>query len=179
MPKIWTRRNFMEKKLKILRRKIIPDQLIDLTERDNIIYIDENVIVSEWKTISYHKDFSHGRSYTFLNDGYKIGKFYDTDNHDVCLYCHIISCDVNAEQIIVTDLLLDVKILPDGKVFIYDHKELAEAIRKKIITNEMVCYALEKLDNLLEIIYSGNFPPAIIHNIDKNLYSDKYELFKF
>ena len=57
----------------------------------------------------------------------------------------------------VSDLLADVIIYPDGKVEVVDLDELAEAHRDKIITDEQLHKSLMQLNSLLSIISQNRF----------------------
>ena len=59
--------------------------------------------------------------------------------------------------LIVTDLLADVVIYPDGFVKVLDINELAIALEKKLCDPERIMQALKKLDNLLNLIYDDKF----------------------
>ena len=63
----------MEKPL-MYRKRYIPDEIKSLND-DEILFINDEVIVTRWKTFKPKKEFSNGISYTFLNRGYKISKF--------------------------------------------------------------------------------------------------------
>ena len=54
-------------------------------------------------------------------------------------------------------MLIDVIIYPDGRVEVVDIDEAALALKDNIISEELVIKALERLDSLLRVIYSGNF----------------------
>ena len=58
---------------------------------------------------------------------------------------------------IVTDLLADVIIYPDGFVKVVDLDELVTALESRSISLDTLKTSLIKLDKLLSIIYAGNF----------------------
>ncbi len=149
-------------KPKMLRKRYIPNEIVDIS-RDEILFIDENLIVTKWKTIKPRNDFSHGVSFTFINIGIKISKFFDKSGTFLYWYCDIINIeyDYKNNTYILTDLLVDVKVLPDGLVNILDCDELAEAFEKNIISKEETCSALKKLHELLNMINKNEFPPKI------------------
>ena len=74
-------------------------------------------------------------------------------------YCDIVDYDRNEEknELIVTDLLADVIVMPDGFVKVVDLDELVTALNGGLITQEMLLQSISRLDKLLKIIYEGNF----------------------
>ena len=59
--------------------------------------------------------------------------------------------------LIVTDLLADVIIYPDGFVKVVDLDELVTALESRSISLDTLKSSLLRLDKLLQIIYSGGF----------------------
>ena len=144
--------------LKIYRKRMIPDECI-LLKDDVILEVTDDIIVTSWKTLKPRRDFHHGYSCYYLNLGYKISKFYREDNTLLYWYCDIVNYDYREEDhsLIVTDLLADVVIYPDGYIKVLDIDELAIALEKKLCSLEIVTQALRKLDGLLNIIYDDKF----------------------
>ena len=118
-------------------------------------------MITKWNTIHPREDIARGISFTYLKKGFKISKIFDKNNKFVFWYCDIIEVIIDDENNIITviDLLVDVKIMPDGKVLILDVEEVALAIDNSLITQKQASNALKKLNKLLDIIYYGNFPP--------------------
>lgn len=144
--------------LKIYRKRMIPDECI-LLKDDVILEVTDDIIVTSWKTLKPRRDFHHGYSCYYLKLGYKISKFYREDNTPLYWYCDIVNYDYKEEDnsLIVTDLLADVVIYPDGYIKVLDIDELAIALEKKLCSPEIVTQALRKLDGLLNIIYDDKF----------------------
>ena len=144
--------------IKLYRKRIIPEECI-LLEDDVILYADPEVIVTKWNTIRPKKTLHHGYSCYFLERGFKVSKFYDHDGNLISWYCDIIkhTHDPAANTYVVTDLLVDVIVYPDGFVRVVDLDELADALRDKLITQEDLQLALRRLDKLLSLIYKGAF----------------------
>ena len=140
------------------RKRYIPDEIKSL-EKDEILYMSDDVIVTKWDTFRPKKNFSNGISCTFVNKGFKISKFMDNNGKLVYYYCDIIHSDYYKEENkwIFTDLLADVKIYPDGRTEIVDLDEVSEALKSGIISTETVCELMENLKSLLGIIYSGEW----------------------
>ena len=63
----------MDKPL-LYRKRYIPLEVKSLND-DEILFADDEIIVTKWNTFKPKKDFSNGISCTFINDGYKISKF--------------------------------------------------------------------------------------------------------
>jgi len=139
----------------LYRKRFIPNETIFLKD-DIVIEKDENYIVTKWKTLKPRNDFSWGLSCYILDRGFKISRFFSSSGEQIYWYCDIIKYEVKGNKYIFTDLLADVIVYPDGKVKVMDLAELAQMFEKGIINNSDVCEALNKLDNLLNEIYSGN-----------------------
>ncbi len=147
----------MDKPL-LYRKRIIPEEII-LLDKDEILYSDDERIVTRWNTIKPKKILHHGCSCYFLKEGYKVSKFYREDGTLIYWYCDIISYkyDPDENSYVFTDLLADVLIYPDGKVEVVDVGEIADALTDGTLTVEEMIPALRSLDKLLAIIYSGKF----------------------
>ena len=140
------------------RKRYIPDEIKSL-EKDEILYMSDDVIVTKWDTFRPKKNFSNSISCTFVNKGFKISKFMDNNGKLVYYYCDIIHSDYYKDENkwIFTDLLADVKIYPDGRTEIVDLDEVSEALKSGIISTETVCELMENLNSLLGLIYSGEW----------------------
>ena len=147
----------MDKPL-LYRKRYIPLEVKSLND-DEILFADDEIIVTKWNTFKPKKDFSNGISCTFINDGYKISKFMNENGELVYYYCDIIKSEYQKDENIwiFTDLLADVKIYPNGATEVVDLGELSQAYRKNLISAEIVKEALEKLDKLLNLVYSGKW----------------------
>ena len=142
----------------LFRRRIIPDECV-LLKDDIILYHDEDIIVTKWVALHPKKDLDHGYSCYFLKKGFKVSKFLYKDESLIYWYCDIIdnSYDVSKNTYIFRDLLADVLVYPDGFVKVVDLDELERALENNLLTIEGVEKALKCLDDLLRIIYSGDF----------------------
>ena len=98
------------------RKRYIPDEIKSL-EKDEILYMSDDVIVTKWDTFRPKKNFSNGISCTFVNKGFKISKFMDNNGKLVYYYCDIIHSDYYKDENkwIFTDLLADVLDARVGK----------------------------------------------------------------
>lgn len=144
--------------LKIYRKRIIPDECI-LLKDDEILEATQSHIITRWKTLKPRRDFHHGYSCYWLKPGYKVSKFYREDNTLLYWYCDIVDYEYrDADRaLVVTDLLADVVIYPDGYVKVLDIDELAIALEKKLCEPVTVTQALRRLDALLGVIYADKF----------------------
>lgn len=142
----------------LYRRRLIPNECI-LLDQDEILHLDDQLIITRWKTIRPKKSLSHGFSAFYLDKGVKVSKFYDHDNQLICWYCDIITSEYDAAKNAYTmiDLLADVLVYPNGTVEVVDLDELADATEQKLISEEQLLISLRQLNRLLEIIYEGKF----------------------
>ena len=113
---------------KLYRKRLIPMECI-LLKDDIIEYCSEDMLITSWKTLNPKIEFSHGCSCYFFQEGFKISKFYKPDGQLLYYYCDIVEFEKNKEDnsLIVTDLLADVIIYPDGRLQVMDLDELADA----------------------------------------------------
>ena len=148
--------------LKLYRKRIIPAQCL-LLDRDKIERADDEVIVTSWETINPKKDFSHGCSCYYLKQGFKISKFYRSDNTLLYWYCDIVdyAFDPVENSLTVTDLLADVILYPDGRMKVVDLDEMSDALDTGLITPELLSTALRRLNDLLTLIYRDKFEKLV------------------
>lgn len=143
----------------LYRRRLIPEECVRL--KDDIILLNApGLLVTSWKALKPRPDLSHGFSCYYLNEGYKISRFYAADNTLLYHYCDIISAsyDPDAASLIVTDLLADVIIYPDGFVKVVDLEEMADALEAGVLDIPLLRTALRSLNRLLQAVYAGRLP---------------------
>ncbi|MCM1145232.1 MAG: DUF402 domain-containing protein [Blautia sp.] len=142
----------------LYRKRIIPSECV-LLKDDKVLFMDEHTIVTGWHSLKPKKDLHHGYSCYFLQEGYKVSKFYRQDDSLLYWYCDIVDYDYQSKTntYIVTDLLADVIIYPDGFVKVVDIDELVTALNQKLISEETLKKSLLCLSSLLDIIYSDSF----------------------
>lgn len=140
----------------LYRKRLIPDECI-LLKDDEILQCDEDLIVTKWNALKPKKDLHHGYSCYYLKAGYKISKFYTADNTLLYYYCDIISPEYNETEntLIVTDLLADVIVYPDGFVKVVDLDEIVPALESGVLSDELLKKALLCCSHLLTQIYAG------------------------
>lgn len=144
--------------MKIYRKRYIPNEVVDISD-DKVIFLDENLMITEWIPIKPRNDFAYGKSYTIFKKGWKISKFYNENKELLYWYCDIIESKIENDEYLLIDLLVDVKIYPNGEYEILDLNELDEAVKLGLIDENKKEEALAKLNELLELIKRGEFPP--------------------
>ena len=142
----------------LYRKRIIPNECV-LLENDIILQRSNDTIVTKWNALKPKKDLHHGYSCYYLNEGFKISKFYREDGSLLYWYCDIVEYEYHADkqEYIITDLLADVIIYPDGLIKVIDLDELVAAFDSKLITDYQIKKALLNLNNLLSTVYSAKF----------------------
>lgn len=159
----------MEHTLKLYRKRYIPNESI-LLKDDNIISADDKLIITSWKTLKPRKDISYGYSAYFMDEGFKVSKMFHADGHLVYWYCDIIDTEYEGETntYVFQDLLADVLIYPDGFVRVVDLDEIADLLEQGVIDSATASKALRILNNLLKLIYSGEFDKyqQVINNVE-------------
>lgn len=144
--------------LRLYRKRLIPNECI-LLKDDVIMHHSEDILVTTWNTLNPKTAFSHGCSCYFFKEGFKVSKFFRSDNSLLYYYCDIVEFDVNVDEnsLLVTDLLADVVIYPDGSHKVLDLDELADAYEQKLISSGQLTRSLRQLDKLLTTIQKGEF----------------------
>ena len=148
----------------LYRKRLIPQECVAL-KNDEILEWNENIILTKWNALKPKKDLHHGYSCYFLKEGYKVSKFYTADNSLLYWYCDIVDFEKSTEEdaLIVTDLLADVIIYPDGFVKVVDIDEMVTCLDEDLISLEQLKNSLAQLDKLLKIIYADKFDTLTIH----------------
>ncbi len=144
--------------MKIYRKRYIPNEIIDIS-KDKVNFLNDELMITEWLPIHPRNDIYFGKSYTFFKKGWKISKFYDRDNNFLYWYCDIIEPKIENDEYILIDLLVDVVVYPDGNYKILDLDELDEAVSKGLIDENKKQEALMKMNELVDLIKNGEFPP--------------------
>lgn len=142
----------------LYRKRLLPEECV-LLKDDIILYQDDDVIVTKWSALHPKKDLHHGYSCYYLKEGFKISKFYRVDGSLMYYYCDIVDYDYTevTNTLIVTDLLADVIIYPNGFVKVVDIDEMVSCLDNNKITIEQLKESLTQLDKLLQIIYNDKF----------------------
>ena len=142
----------------LYRKRIIPAECVYLKD-DKVVSHEDDRIITTWGALHPKKNLHHGISGYFFKEGFKVSKFYKEDGTLLYWYCDIIEHEFDSEKnnLIVTDLLADVIIYPDGFVKVVDINEMVDALDAKSITITQLKTSLRNLDCLLSCIYSGEF----------------------
>ncbi|MCR5799035.1 MAG: DUF402 domain-containing protein [Lachnospiraceae bacterium] len=142
----------------LYRKRLIPEECVPLKD-DEILYMDDDIIVTKWVTLKPRKDFHHGFSCYFLKEGYKVSRFLREDDTLVYWYCDIVTYlwDRAVNSLTVVDLLADVIVKPDGKMNVIDIDELCEAKEKLLINDQQFFISVKQLGALIKLIQDGNF----------------------
>lgn len=142
----------------LYRKRLIPEECV-LLKDDRLLYRDDRIIVTGWNTLKPRKDLHHGLSCYYLKEGIKVSRFYREDNSLLYWYCDIVDYvhDAGTDTYIITDLLVDVIVYPDGFVKVVDIDELVTAQETGLLTDDMLKKSLLNLNHLLQIIYDGGF----------------------
>ena len=142
----------------LYRRRLIPEECV-LLKDDRLLHRDNRIIVTSWNTLKPRKDIHHGCSCYYLDEGFKVSRFYKEDGSLLYWYCDIVDYDYDekTDTYVITDLLADVIIYPDGFVKVVDIDELATARDAGLLSDEMLKKSLLTLNHLLQIIYDGGF----------------------
>ncbi|MDL2248133.1 DUF402 domain-containing protein [Tyzzerella sp. OttesenSCG-928-J15] len=140
----------------LYRRRFIPDEIVEL-KNDEILHFSEEMIVTRWEVLKPRNDFASGISWYLPEKGFKVSKFFKASGQLHYIYCDIIACEFDRVKntCIFNDLLVDVIIFNDGSVKVMDIGELTEALDMGLITLGQLKESLNKLDSLLDIVYSG------------------------
>ncbi|MBO5142563.1 MAG: DUF402 domain-containing protein [Clostridia bacterium] len=162
--------------MKMFRKRYIPEEIVDISS-DEVLEKNENLIVTRWKPIKPRADIGGGISYTFYKKGYKISKIFDNEGKFIYWYCDIIeyTYDKEKDEYIFIDLLVDLKIYPDGKMEVLDFPELSEAFKSNMITGEQLIHAIKSINVLIEMVQNNYFPPEICdkYNLDTEIVANE------
>jgi predicted RNA-binding protein associated with RNAse of E/G family len=142
----------------LYRKRLIPEECV-LLKDDLILHRDDRLIVTAWNSLKPRKDLHHGSSCYYLDEGIKVSRFCREDDSLLYWYCDIVDYDYDerADTYVVTDLLADVIVYPDGFVKVVDLDELVTARKSSLLSEEMLDKSLLRLNHLLETIYAGKF----------------------
>lgn len=149
----------MSSQINLYRRRFIPEETV-LLKDDTILSFDDSVIITSWKTLKPRKDIAGGISAYYRKEGFKISRVTDADGNLVHWYCDIIEehpAGGDSNGLVFVDLLIDVIVMPDGKVKVMDLGEAADALKEGLITQDMLLNAMSITDKLLSLIYSSRF----------------------
>ncbi len=142
----------------LYRRRFIPDELVELKD-DLVLFESDSLILTSWNVLKPRRDISRGISAYYTEKGIKVSKVFDNAGQMVYWYCDIIDTKYDAKTNTYTfnDLLIDVLVYPDGQVEVLDMDEFADAMEQGILSMGLIAKAMRITDELLQIIYRGEF----------------------
>ena len=156
-----------------LTYKRLPDR-VDYFQQQ-LLYEDEDVIVTSQRIkpsspIVLNGETVLGNNFTavwfvFTGLWYDIGKIYNLNNEWTGYYCDIMMpVTRNSNQFEIVDLFLDLWVSPDGSYEIQDEDEFETAFQEGAIGVELAEKARNALNDLIDTVVSGKFPPEFVKN---------------
>ena len=145
--------------LVLYRRRFIPNETVCL-RGDHILHYDGRILITSWSVLHPRSDFSRGYSLCYLEEGYRISRLIRPDNRFLYWYCDIMdfTFDEEGKSLVMTDLLADVIVYPDGSIRLLDLGELADAHAEGLIDSKTMERCLRRLNRLLDAVYQSRFP---------------------
>lgn len=142
----------------LFRKRLIPNECLALKD-DEILYMNDDILVTKWNTLKPRKDFHHGYSCYFFKDGIKVSRFLREDGSLYYWYCDIVTFSKNEEHntLTIIDLLADVTVDGDGHMNVLDIDELCEAKEKNFINDIQFFKSVKQLGELISVIQEGRF----------------------
>ena len=143
--------------------------------KQQLLYKDIDVIVTTQRVTPSAPIIINGETvlgdnfnviwFVFTGLWYDIGKIYNLNNEWTGYYCDIIlPVERTPEKFEIVDLFLDLWVSPDGTYEIQDEDEFASALENGIIDPELANNAQNALNNLIDKVESGSFPPEFVKN---------------
>lgn len=156
-----------------LTYKRLPDRVNYFEQQ--LLYKDKEVIVTTQSVTPSAPIIINGETvlddnfnviwFVFTGLWYDIGKVYNLNNEWTGYYCDIIlPVERTPDKFEIVDLFLDLWISPDGTYEIQDEDEFEIALENGIIDTELAEKARIALNNLIDEVESGNFPPEFVKN---------------
>lgn len=102
---------------------------------------------------------------------YDVGKFYDRARNWVGYYCDIVKpvsrlLSSRSRTTMLTDLLLDLWITPEGKHFLLDEDELENALKRGYISKSLARETRRQMSSLIQILQARQFPPPSVRKAE-------------
>lgn len=147
----------------LLRKRYFPNEEIDISD-DDVLYVDDELLVTSWVPIRSRGDIKRGISYYFLNEGYKISKVFNNDDSLKYYYCDICRYEVNKDKKIykMIDLLVDIEVFPDKHYIVLDFDELIDLFERKEISPKEYMRSVKNFSDLVTKINNGEFPYEVL-----------------
>lgn len=146
----------------------------------NLLYEDKEVIVTTQSVTPSAPIIIDGETvlgdnfnviwFVFTGLWYDIGKVYNLSNEWTGYYCDIIlPVERTSDKFEIVDLILDLWVSPDGTYEVQDDDEFETALENGIIDVELAEKARNALNNLINEVKTGNFPPEFVKNFSTEL----------
>ncbi len=121
----------------------------------NPLYINGIKVIENGYTMLY---------FALIGERWDILKIYDNEGEFKGLYVDILSYTRRYNNTLeMLDLLLDIFIFPDGKVYLLDEEEIKMALNSGIIDKETFDLAYSVTNEILKKIKKREFPPQIVY----------------
>ena len=161
-----------------LTYKRLPDRVNYFEQQ--LLYKDQEVIVTTQRVTPSTPIVIDGETvlgddfyaiwFVFTGFWYDIGKIYNLDNEWTGYYCDIIlPMKCTSDKFEIVDLILDLWVSPNGTYEIQDEDEFATALENGIIEPELANKAQIALNNLIDEVKTGSFPPEFVKNFKTQL----------
>ncbi|MBR0165172.1 MAG: DUF402 domain-containing protein [Lachnospiraceae bacterium] len=137
----------------ILRKRLIPSEVIHLKD-DVILSRTDERIVTSWNALRPRPDLTHGYSCYYLAENLKLSRMFHSDGS--CHWYFDIADYAFSEDLTtltMTDLLTDVDVLADGRIEVLDLDELAHAYTTGLLDETLLKKSLCTTDRLLRELY--------------------------
>ncbi|MBQ4307875.1 MAG: DUF402 domain-containing protein [Lachnospiraceae bacterium] len=146
----------------LYRKRFIPEETVCLRS-DVVLHFDDNLIITSWNVLHPRNDFSRGYSCCFLDKGFRVSRLIKPDGELLYWYCDIMDFVFGDEgkKLVMTDLLADIVVYPDGRTRLLDLDELAEAHARGLIDSRALERCLVRVNSLLDTIYKNHFRELI------------------
>jgi len=173
-----TKRNELTPKLH-LRYVRLPDQVLNIY--DDLIYKSERVIVGKSQITSEHSVTFDGEAvlapgfqiiyFELIGKWFTVGKIRDLHGRHTGYYCDIVTPPklLRDGGVELTDLFLDLWVLPDLRFKVLDEEELENAFLNGWIKKQLYDRAKRELEKLISVVKKGKFPPYSVKYLEKKL----------
>lgn len=161
-----------------LTYKRLPDRVNYFEQK--LLYKDPEVIVTTQRVTPSEPIVINGETvlgddfyaiwFVFTGMWYDIGKIYNLNEEWTGYYCDIIlPVERTPDKFEIVDLILDLWVTPDGVYEIQDEDEFETALKNGIIDTALADKARNALNNLIDEVRSGSFPPEFVKNFSTQL----------
>ena len=146
-------------KLTIIRKRLIPDEEVDISG-DELISFDGKTLVTRWLPIKPRPDIGWGQSVTDLEQGVKVSAVFDREGDFRHWYWDVVKADFDEDcrRLVIKDMLLDVVVKPDMTFSVLDEDELERALGEGMLTEAEAQETRQKAARVIELVKSGDFP---------------------